>query len=156
MKILPMALIIACAVQVSCQVFKFVIYSIRDKKVKFHYLATAGGMPSAHSAFVTATTTAIALISGLHSELFTVCAVFAFIVIYDSYRLRGTVQRQSIILNKMMKDQNFTGEKPLNEMIGHSIPEIVAGIMTGLLFSALYTKLFSILGLVKPFYEWIS
>jgi len=155
MNYLPMSLIIAGVVQILCQIFKFALYSIRDKQINFHYLVTAGGMPSAHSAFVSSTATAVALLDGVQTQSFSVCAVFAFIVIYDSFRLRGTVQRQSIILNKMMKSCGIADEKPLNEMVGHSIPEIAIGVITGLICTIVITKLFALSGVVQPFYEWI-
>lgn len=99
---LPAAsLLVAVGVQVLCQLFKFVVYSIRDHRVSPHYLVTAGGMPSAHSAFVTALTTAVGLRAGIDSEIFAVAFVFAAIVAYDAYRLRGHVQEHARWINRL-------------------------------------------------------
>jgi acid phosphatase family membrane protein YuiD len=54
----------ALAVQVACQLFKVVLYSIREKRLAISYFISAGGMPSAHSAFVTALTVSVGMGSG--------------------------------------------------------------------------------------------
>ncbi|MFW5994793.1 MAG: divergent PAP2 family protein, partial [Spirochaetia bacterium] len=104
---LPAAsLLVALGVQVLCQLFKFVVYSIRDHRVSPHYLVTAGGMPSAHAAFVTALTTAVGLRSGIDSDIFAVAFVFAAIVAYDAYRLRGHVQDHARWINRLQAEVN--------------------------------------------------
>lgn len=135
------ALLLAVAVQISCQLFKFILYSIRDRRVTSHYLVTAGGMPSAHSAFVSALSTAIAFRHGLDSDLFAVAFVFSAIVAYDAYRLRGHVQEHAVRINRI-EAAAFSalvpdGQRPLSEMVGHSIPEIASGIVYGVIATAL-------------------
>jgi acid phosphatase family membrane protein YuiD len=139
---IPQVLVTAVAVQVSCQLFKFVLYSIRDGALSPHYLVTAGGIPSAHSAFVTAVTVAIALRNGLDSDLFAVSFVFSAIVIYDAFRLRGHVQRHAELINRHVLQP--AGEKPVSEMVGHSLTEIGIGILWGGGVSALVTLLFGV------------
>jgi len=92
-------------------------------------------MPSSHSAFVTALTTSVALRNGLGSELFAICFVFSAIIVYDAYRLRGTVQIHSQILQGLKKHVPGMEDKEIPQMVGHSIPEIVAGIITGAVFA---------------------
>jgi len=133
----PFSLLIAVAVQITCQLFKFVYYSIRAGRVDPHYLVTAGGIPSAHTAFVTALTVSIGIRSGFVSDVFAVAAVFSAIVIYDAYRLRGHVQSHAKVLNQLIP----AGSPPLSEMVGHSIPEIVAGLLFGGILSAGVTLL---------------
>ncbi|MBN2739190.1 MAG: divergent PAP2 family protein [Spirochaetales bacterium] len=138
------SLIVALVVQVLCQVYKFIYYSIKEKAINPKYLATAGGMPSAHSAFVTSLSLSIGLISGFSSPLFAIAGVFAVITIYDAYRVRGTVQKQSKIINALLKEREDLNFKNVEEMVGHSIPEIIAGIITGALLALglylLYTQ----------------
>ena len=129
------SLIAAVVVQGLCQVTKLVYYSIRDRSFKLSYLFSAGGMPSSHSAFVTALTTSIALRNGLKSELFAIAFVLSAITVYDAYRLRGTVQAHSKLLQKLKNLLPETKDTEINEMVGHSIPEVVAGIITGLVFA---------------------
>ena len=135
----PQVLVTAVAVQVFCQLFKLVYYSARDRKLTLAYLVTAGGIPSAHSAFVTALGVAIGLRNGFGSDVFAVAFVFGAIVVYDAYRLRGHVQRHAQVINERILRP--AGEKPLSEMVGHSIPEIVTGIVFGGGVSALVTLL---------------
>ena len=134
---IPKVLITAVAVQISCQLFKFALYSIRDRRIRPHYLVTAGGIPSAHSAFVTAVTVAIALRNGLSSDLFAVSFVFSAIVIYDAFRLRGHVQRHAELLNKHVL--KAAGAEEVSEMVGHSLVEIAVGVLWGGGVSALVT-----------------
>lgn len=133
------SLLVALGVQVLCQLFKFVAYSIKDRRVSPGYFVTAGGMPSAHSAFVTALTTAVALRSGIDSDIFAVSFVFAAIVAYDAFRLRGHVQEharrinrlQAQVLSSESADGSTNGGEPVSEMVGHSLSEIAVGIVFG-------------------------
>jgi acid phosphatase family membrane protein YuiD len=90
---------------------------------------TAGGIPSAHTAFVAALSVAIGVRHGFGSDLFAVASVFSAIVIYDAYRLRGHVQTHAKLINRLLlKDQAV---EPVSEMVGHSVPEIVMGLLIG-------------------------
>ncbi len=133
----PQILVTAVAVQISCQLFKFVLYSVRDRRVSPHYLVTAGGIPSAHSAFVTALSTAIAIRHGVTSDVFAISFVFSAIVIYDAFRLRGHVQRHAEALNRFVLEPH--GEQRMSEMVGHTPVEIAVGVVFGALVSALIT-----------------
>lgn len=128
---LPASLITAVGVQVSCQLFKLVYYSIRDRKLTPSYLVTAGGMPSAHTAFVSALSVAVGFRSGFDSELFAVAFVFSAIVIYDSYRFRGHVERQGKVLNRVIAKYHPDESERVPEMVGHSIGEIAVGAALG-------------------------
>lgn len=135
----PQVLVTAVAVQVFCQLFKLVYYSVRDQKLTLSYLVTAGGIPSAHSAFVTALGVAVGLRNGFDSDVFAVAFVFGAIVVYDAYRLRGHVEQHAKVINERILRP--AGAKPLSEMVGHSVTEIVTGIAFGGGVSALVTFL---------------
>lgn len=130
----PYILLAAIVVQILCQLFKLVFYSIRDRRLEFRYFTTAGGFPSAHSAFVTALTTLVGIRDGIASDLFAISFAFSLIVLYDAFRLRGEVQKQAILLNRIV-DLSAHSEirnhiRPTT-MIGHSIPEIAGGVVVG-------------------------
>jgi acid phosphatase family membrane protein YuiD len=129
MSLLPLSLLTALVVQLSCQLFKLVVYSIRDGEFSPKYFTTAGGIPSAHTAFVVALAVSVGLRAGFASEVFAVAAVFAAIVMYDAYRLRGHVQRHAQILNRHVLRP--TGAEPVSEMVGHSLLEIATGALFG-------------------------
>jgi uncharacterized protein len=137
-RILPVsvALLAAVSVQILCQIFKLIYYSIAARRLDFSYLITAGGMPSAHSAFVSALTVSLGLWGGVHSEAFAVSCVFSLIVIYDAYRLRGTVEHHARVLKKLLADHPALGKEELSEMVGHTPKEILVGIFLGGGFAA--------------------
>lgn len=131
------ALVTAVCVQVLCQIFKLVYYSLAARKLRFSYLVSAGGMPSAHSAFVSSLTASLALWGGAASEAFAVSCVFSLIVIYDAYRLRGAVGQQARALNRILDAHPGLGKAELNEMVGHTPLEILIGVLLGGGFAAL-------------------
>lgn len=121
---ISVSLLTAVGVQLACQAFKVVLYSVREKRLALSWFVSAGGMPSAHSAFVTALSVSVGLWSGFGSDVFAVACVFSVIIIYDSWRLRGAVQQHAKALSKL-KLGSF------NESIGHTLPEIAVGIVAG-------------------------
>ena len=130
--------VVALVAQVSAQGFKVVFYSIRERRWAFDRFINASGMPSAHTAFVTALAATVGVHQGVDSEVFAVAFVLAAVVVYDSFRLRGQVQRHAEVLNRLLeREQNnpqfsvWCKEKRLNEHIGHTLPEVLAGIAWG-------------------------
>ena len=134
---LSTSLLSALAVQIACQLFKVVFYSIRERRLALFYFMSAGGMPSAHSAFVTALSLSVGLWSGFRSDVFAVAAVFSIIIIYDSWRLRGAVAHQARVLVKLVQRQPDLDAGEINTRLGHSLPEIGVGIAAGGGISAL-------------------
>ena len=92
------SLIAAVSIQLGCQLFKVFYYSAKDRRFSIRWFFTAGGMPSAHTAFVSALAVSVGLHRGLSSEIFAVAFVFAVIVVYDILRVRAAVQAHSNIL----------------------------------------------------------
>lgn len=112
------------------QSIKVVIYGLKDHDWDLWHFFEAGGMPSAHSASVTALTLSIALTSGIQSPLFTASLVFALIVMYDATGVRRAAGKQAEILNKIVDDIYSTGKvkvEKLKEILGHSVLEVIAG-----------------------------
>jgi len=128
---LPVALLTALGVQVACQAFKVVFYSLRNKRLELSWFISAGGMPSAHSAFVTALTVSVGFWEGFISGTFAVACVFSVITIYDALRLRGAVEHHARILAMLAEKHPDVPTGPINTRLGHSPAEIVAGIITG-------------------------
>ena len=128
---LPVALLTALAVQVACQAFKVVFYSLREKRLALSWFVSAGGMPSAHSAFVTALTVSVGLGDGFGSGVFAVACVFSVITIYDALRLRGAVEHHARILALLVERHPNVPAGTINLRLGHSLPEIAVGIITG-------------------------
>ena len=128
---LPVSLFTALAVQIACQAFKVVFYSLRERRLALSRFVSAGGMPSAHSAFVTALTVSVGLWDGFSSGTFAVACVFSVITIYDALRLRGAVEHHARILSMLVKKHPDVPAGPINTSLGHSLPEILVGILSG-------------------------
>jgi acid phosphatase family membrane protein YuiD len=94
------------------QSVKVVIYRFHEEKWDFWHFFEAGGMPSAHSASVTALTLSVGLTTGWDTALFTTCLVFALIVMYDATGVRRAAGKQAEILNKIVDDIYSTGKVP--------------------------------------------
>ena len=145
-QLLSPALIIAVLVQVLCQIYKVVFYSVKERKLAWHYLFSAGGMPSAHSAFVTSLSISIGLLRGFNSELFALAFVFSAIIIHDSFNVRGTVQIHSRILQKLTLLLPAAEQEYIPGRVGHTIPEIIVGVIAGIVITPIIYLL-----LIKPF-----
>ena len=136
------ALITAVSIQVLCQVFKVVLYSVKNRRLEWHRLIHPAGMPSAHSAFVTALTVSIGIYSGVNSEFFALAFVFSIIIIYDSIRLRGAVQTHARLLAKLAELLPEHDKQPVSQLIGHTPAELAVGVAVGIGWAVLYSKLF--------------
>jgi acid phosphatase family membrane protein YuiD len=117
------------------QVLKFVIELIYRRRVNFRLLTTAGGMPSSHSAAVSALTTAIAIREGVSSSVFVLSLLFAVVTMYDAAGVRRAASIQAHILNQMIEEL-FKGhpisENKLRELLGHTPVEVFAGLVLGI------------------------
>lgn len=97
-----------------------------------------GGMPSSHSASVTALACAIAIREGLGSPLFAMSAILAMIVMRDATGMRRQVGEQAKVLNgilqqlKNAKNPEAT-QKALNELAGHTPLQVAAGVAVGII-----------------------
>ncbi len=95
---------------------------------------SAGGMPSSHSAFVAALTTAVGLRRGLDDTLFAVCVVFSSIVMYDAAGVRRAASQQAQLLNRIIEEL-FEGhpisQERLKELLGHTPLQVVVGALLG-------------------------
>jgi acid phosphatase family membrane protein YuiD len=137
------SLVSAVLIQLLCQLFKVVYYSFKERRLQIHRFFSAGGMPSAHTAFVASLTVSIGLNSGLGSEVFAVAFVFSVITVYDILRVRAAVQRHSEILAVLIADREAVGEGGrdrarlrLPPAIGHTPAEVGVGAVVGALAAA--------------------
>lgn len=123
------------------QILKVFFVLIKDKRLDVSRFVGSGGMPSSHSSFVIALTTAVGYENGLNSALFAVCLVFSFVVMYDASGVRRSAGKQAQILNKIIENfghENLevTGER-LKELLGHTHVEVFAGAILGIIISVL-------------------
>ena len=129
-------LLVAIAACLIAQVLKLIIDTIQNGKVTAKVLTTTGGMPSAHSALVTALATGVGQSLGWKSAEFAIAAIFAIIVMYDAAGVRQAAGKQARILNQMVdelfsEDHKFNEEK-LKELLGHTPVQVIAGSILGI------------------------
>jgi len=111
------------------EVTKVVIDLIRRRsKVRF---LNPGGMPSGHSAFVSALVVVVAYKEGVGSTLFMISAVIALIVMYDAINLRHEAGKHAKAINIMKP------EARLEESLGHNHLEVVVGAVFGAMVASL-------------------
>ncbi|MBA4536021.1 divergent PAP2 family protein [Bacillus aquiflavi] len=133
------------------QFVKVPIHFLTARKVDWKLLFSTGGMPSSHSAAVTALVTGVALEEGLNSTIFAVSTVFAIIVMFDATGVRRHAGEQATVLNRLVADFNkFVEEakiwqqKPaqekrreLKKLLGHQPIEVFFGGLSGILLTLL-------------------
>ncbi|KKD36150.1 divergent PAP2 family protein [Limnoraphis robusta] len=121
------------------QMAKLTIELIRHGKINFRALVTTGGMPSSHSAFVSALATGVGQTIGWESPEFAISVVFAFIVMYDATGVRQAAGQQARILNQII-DELFQehpqfNEDRLKELLGHTPFQVIVGLALGVVIS---------------------
>ncbi|MDR2903816.1 MAG: divergent PAP2 family protein [Clostridiales bacterium] len=117
------------------QLIKVVVDLFRTKKINTSLLIGSGGMPSSHSAFVTAMTTAVGLQDGFDSALFAISAILSMVVMYDAAGVRRAAGRHAAIINTIIENVENSGlklDKKLKELLGHSPIEVAAGAILGI------------------------
>lgn len=92
------------------------------------YFFRSGGMPSGHTASLTAATIYLGASSGFGSGLFALAICTWLIVIYDAMHVRYAVGEQGKALNKLLAEKEMP-ELPLVE--GHTLPQVVVGAVIG-------------------------
>ncbi|QHI68876.1 divergent PAP2 family protein [Tichowtungia aerotolerans] len=117
------------------QLTKMLICLIQSRRLDFRYLASTGGMPSAHSSLVSALTTAIVLTDGFNSPLFAISVVFASVVMFDAQTVRAAAGKQARLLNQIVDElfqEHHLSETKLKELLGHTRLEVFFGMLTGI------------------------
>jgi len=122
------------------QSLKVIIELVRNHKLDLGRLVSSGGMPSAHSAMVTALATVLGMTCGLGSAEFAISIIFAGVVLYDSAGVRQAVGQQAAVLNRIVRELKERRpmaelEHDLRELIGHTPFEVGGGVVIGVGFA---------------------
>lgn len=124
------------------QVLKLFYFFWIEKKFSTKPLLTAGGMPSSHSAILSAFATALALQWGITSPIFQLSVIVSVIVFYDAYNVRHEAGKHAEVLNQWVREKELqTQFPPLKERLGHTGLEVFVGIIVGIgttIFIAFY------------------
>ena len=112
------------------QTIKIIIYSIKKKKLNLKLYLTGSGMPSTHSATFAALAYGIFLSEGI-TNLFIVTLIFSLLVMREVIGFR-TISIISNTINTILDSLNLSNKK-VNEDVGHTIKEVIVGIIIGLI-----------------------
>jgi uncharacterized protein len=136
-------LLVAIAACLIAQVLKLTIDAIQNGKLSVKVLTTTGGMPSAHSALVTALATGVGQSLGWQSAEFAIATIFAIVVMYDAAGVRQAAGKQARILNQIIdelfSDNHKFNEEKLKELLGHTPVQVIAGSVLGIAITWLFT-----------------
>ncbi|KAJ8758890.1 hypothetical protein K2173_002669 [Erythroxylum novogranatense] len=117
------------------QSIKFFTSWYKERRWDVKQLVGSGGMPSSHSATVTALAMAIGFQEGFGGSLFAAAFILASVVMYDATGVRLQAGRQAEVLNQIVyelpSEHPLAESRPLRELLGHTPPQVIAGGLLG-------------------------
>ena len=122
----------------AAQILKTIIYAVVNKSLDFQRLFGDGGMPSGHSATVTALATTAALDYGLASPIVAVSFILAIIVMHDAMGVRLEAGKHAKAINELMEmlsSDRLAPEEKLQEFLGHTPLQVLFGAILGFVIS---------------------
>ncbi len=128
------------------QVIKMIIYAVVHREIRWERMVGDGGMPSGHSATVSAMATASAILYGFQSFEFAITCMIAIIVMHDATGVRREAGKQGKVLNEMVEFFQTEGlaafqksdkmyefwDAGLKELVGHSPLQVAVGCVIGI------------------------
>lgn len=123
------------------QLCKLLIELIAHHRLDWERLTGDGGMPSGHSATVTALAVAALLQYGAASFQFAISAVLAIIVMHDAMGVRWQAgQHAARTINELLlKLSDTPPEQLLEEFLGHTPLQVACGALLGAAVAILYS-----------------
>lgn len=123
----------------AAQVIKTIIYAVANRRLEWERLFGDGGMPSGHSATVTALAVTAGLEYGLDSAVFALAAVFAIVVMHDAMGVRREAGRHAKALNELMElvQSDLSADDKLKELLGHTPLQVLSGAALGVVMALL-------------------
>ena len=133
---------IACLISsLLAQVLKLPLEFLRTREWDWSLIFGTGGMPSSHSAVVTAAAAGVGHYVGFDTPLFGLAFAIASVVVYDATNIRRQAGFHAQQINRII-EEIFAGKvKPveefdeLREVLGHSPAEALGGIVLGIIVS---------------------
>lgn len=117
------------------QILKTLIYFVVNKKIDLQRLVGDGGMPSGHSATVTALATCCAMEYGFSSSAFAISTILAVVVMHDATGVRQESGKHAKAINSLIEllDADILPEEKLKEFLGHTLSQVVVGAVIGIM-----------------------
>ncbi len=127
------------------QTVKVPVEYLRTHAWNWALLFSAGGMPSTHSALMTAITLSIGLFDGFNTPLFALAFALSMIVMYDATGIRRQAgmhaQKINVMINELFNGQPIS-DQLLKEVLGHSPLQVTMGILLGTVVSFIIWAIF--------------
>ena len=129
------------------QILKPIIHYLLTHRWKLSLIKDGGGMPSSHTALVSALALSVGLQEGFSSTIFAVTAALAVIVIYDAANVRYYSGQNIKVTQQLVKDvqENLHTEFDdpiyqikLKDVLGHKWKEVVGGLILGCLVALIF------------------
>ena len=105
---------------------------------------TTGGMPSSHSAVVSALATSAGFVEGPDSTLFFVTVFYALLTFRDALGVRRSTGAQARALNQLLRDlapRFRIRARPVKEVHGHTMSEVFVGGLLGFFIAVAFCNL---------------
>ena len=136
-----------CAWAVS-QLAKIFVVLVKQRRLDFQTFVN-GGMPSSHSATVSALAVSVGIASGFNSVEFAIATILALVVMFDAASVRRWVGKQAIVLNRLAKEIKFRRpvtelEHDLREIVGHTPFQVIVGSLLGIIVAFLGAIVFKL------------
>ena len=134
---------VALTAWVVAQSIKVLLAVRRKRQFDVRWFLGTGGMPSAHSAGVSALTVAVGCQVGTYTPVFAVALIFALVTMFDAQGARRAVGRQAIAMNRLLDELYLKGQvsqERLMELLGHTPIEVFVGAALGAGVALLYYR----------------
>lgn len=119
------------------QLIKVLLELVVNRRLDVKRFVTSGGMPSSHSSFVVAGTTALGRLYGISSPLFALAVMLSAVVMYDACNVRRSAGDTAKLVNQLLEHveklaaENFADD--LKIIMGHTPLQVAAGAVLGVL-----------------------
>lgn len=142
------------------QLTKVPVHYFFTRELNLNLIVATGGMPSSHSAGVTALITGIIVEHGWDSPLTAIALTFGILVMFDSMGVRRQSGEHGIIINQLIAEiQELTRSAKFfeteatdiqknnhslhsTEFLGHKPIEVLLGLLYGIILALLIYYLF--------------
>ena len=117
------------------QILKVIIERFTLKRWNWALFFEAGGMPSSHSAMMSATALSVGFFAGFDTAVFALATIISMIVIYDATGVRRESGKQAVLINSIIEEIT-KGKLPPQDTLpadmGHTPGEAILGTTLGL------------------------
>ena len=125
---------------ISAQFLKVIFNYVSNGDFKFSVIFETGGMPSSHSALISALTAGLGWEMGFDNPIFAFSVGISLIVMYDASGVRRSAGLNASEINKISQKFDLNPMTELKEKLGHTKLEVLVGSIIGPLITipALY------------------